>query len=97
MTQEEIKREKIRKLQEILHAAHQLDTEYDQAVFLEESGLELRDEAEWIKDPTYTGKSKTIYVCSRCNRWQEVRKSNPDAIKYKRYCDSCGRRMTVKL
>lgn len=95
MTQEEIKREKIRKLQEILHNAHYAGSESEQAEFLLENGVELRGEAEWIKDPTYPRKDKTIYFCSHCNRWQAVRK--PEAIKYKHYCDFCGYRMKVNL
>lgn len=97
MTQEEIKREKIVQLQGLLSEAKQKGSDVEQAEFLHEHGVEVREESEWIVDDSYKGKNKKIYVCSKCNHWQSIYGKNKDSILYKRYCPFCGRRMKVSL
>lgn len=46
---------------------------------------------EWVRDGTYEGKDKEIYVCSACNRYQTVKKSQKQSrLKYLRFCPVCG-------
>ena len=53
-------------------------------------GIEPRDKAKWLRDSTYKGLSKDVYVCSACLHWQSVKKHAP---MYMRYCPHCGARM----
>ena len=55
-------------------------------------GIEPRDKAKWLRDASYTGVSKDIYICSACLHWQSVKKHKP---MYMRYCPHCGARMEV--
>lgn len=51
---------------------------------------------EWIKDDTYPGKTKKIYICSLCKRWQAVKNNkHTDQLQFMNYCPSCGARMSV--
>lgn len=46
---------------------------------------------EWVRDETYAGKDKEIYVCSACNRYQSIKKSRSrEKLKYLRFCPVCG-------
>lgn len=97
MTQEEIKREKIAQLQGLLSEAKQKESDVEQAEFLHECGVEVREEAEWVKDESITGKGKEIYVCSKCGHWESVKKRREYQVLHKKYCVSCGSRMKVRL
>ena len=96
MSQEEIKREKLVALMKLLAESREKGSDAEQAEFLHEQGVEIREEAEWIKDESYKGGNKEIYVCSKCNHWQSVNKRTRDQILYKEYCPYCGRRMKVR-
>lgn len=55
--------------------------------------LDYRKEryCEWVRDESYTGKDKEIFVCSACNRYQSIKKSvSREKLKYLRFCPVCG-------
>lgn len=68
---------------------------YEQAQMLAEHLIELdyRKErfCEWVRDESYQGKDKEIYVCSACNRYQSIKKSQSrDKLKFLCFCPVCG-------
>lgn len=52
---------------------------------------------EWIRDVSYTGKSKKVYHCSLCGHWQTGRRySFDDNLFYMQFCPYCGAQMRVR-
>lgn len=49
--------------------------------------------AEWVLDLTYLGKSKVVYTCSHCRRWQAAK--SQDKLLHMKYCPYCGSRMNT--
>ena len=55
--------------------------------------LDYRKEryCEWIRDETFTGKSKELYICSACNWYQAIKKTPyRNKLTHLKYCPSCG-------
>lgn len=48
----------------------------------------------WIRDEEYVSDKKARFYCSRCGRWNVVKKRNEDVmLSGLRYCNGCGARM----
>ena len=86
-------REKVKKIQDLLNEADVIGT--DPAEFLFKNGVEPRVSARWMKDDTYVGKNKDMFICSECLHWQSVKKVEPDQVMYMKYCPFCGAKMEV--
>ena len=86
-------REKIERMGELVGEAIQLGKPIGE--FLFENGVEPRERAKWMRDNSYKGSSKDIFICSGCLRWQSVKKLKPDQMMYMKYCPFCGARMEV--
>ncbi len=91
MTDAELKEKKLEELRELLQKADKQDPAKD----LLDHGVEVLHHAEWLKDTTYKGSSKEVFICSRCNHWQSVRKLQKDQKMYMRYCPFCGAKMDI--
>ena len=61
------------------------------------NGVEPKATGKWLKDGTYHGLSKEIYICSSCLHWQSVRRSKKEQIAYMKYCPYCGAKMTKEV
>lgn len=86
-------REKINRIRQLLDEANTVGAE--PAEFLFEHGLEERANAKWLRDKTYQGKDKDVFICNACLHWQSVKKLKPDQVLYMKYCPFCGARMEV--
>lgn len=60
------------------------------AEHLVRNGVVRRGHAHWIKDETYKGTSKDVFVCDHCKHWQSVKKLKPNQRMYMNYCPFCG-------
>ena len=85
-------KQEIEKLRALLKRSDELDAE-NRAEFLAEQGVRVVEDAEWVKDESYTGSSKEIYRCSHCDHWQSVKKHQRDSLMYMKFCPFCGSRM----
>ena len=88
-----VDKEKLERIRELLTEADRLGV--DRAEFLLRYGVEPHAIGRWLKDETYTGESKDVFICSNCLHWQSVKKLKPDQVMYMKYCPFCGAKMEV--
>lgn len=84
-------REQVETMETLLREAEQ-DPSIDRAEYLLRHGVAWRASGEWIRDDTYQGKHRAIYVCSQCLHWQSVAKAREQKM-YMNYCPFCGAAM----
>ena len=89
MADKSLRETKVEELRELLKKADKQEL----AEYLIDHGVEVRKHASWLRDDSYKGTSKEVYVCSLCGHWQSVKKVQTDQKMYMRYCPFCGARM----
>lgn len=85
--------EKLEQIRELADTCRRLGGDLPE--FLLENGVEPRRTAKWIKDESYKGVSKDVFICSDCLHWQSVKKLRPERVTYMKYCPFCGAKMEV--
>ena len=95
MNAKENKQKITENLDELLNQADKLAPE-SRAEFLAERGVRIVGCAEWIRDDTYTGGSKELYNCSKCEHRKSIRMGKQYQLTYMHFCPFCGAYMTYK-
>ena len=95
MNAKENKQKRTEELAELLNQADKLAPE-SRAEFLTERGVRMVGRAEWIRDDTYTGRSKELYNCSNCGNRKSIKIGKRYQLTYTHFCQYCGCHMTYK-
>lgn len=90
MADKKLREKKVEELRKLLS---ETDKQEDLAEYLVDHDVERRERAKWLRDDSYKGTSKEVYVCSSCGHWQSVKKVQNDQRMYMHYCPFCGARM----
>ena len=83
---------KVAELKELLDQVDKQGIAGSEAVaeHLVENGVERRGQAHWVKDETYKGANKDVFICDHCKHWQSVKKLKPNQRMYMNFCPFCG-------